>query len=178
MQPIAVLTILHVFLAFALIGIILIQRGKGAEAGAAFGSGGSATVFGARGAASFLTRTTAILAIVFFLNSLFLAYMYSHVTEKKSLMAEPLLEIQDMEWTEVEESEEDGKKTGDESKAGGETETPPGTSESASAGDAPSDTPEVPGAEIQPAPEAGGETPLEQPDASGAKSGDLPPIPE
>ena len=61
--------------AIALIGFILVQHGKGADAGAAFGSGASATVFGAAGSGNFLTRTTTALAFVFLLNSLVLAWM-------------------------------------------------------------------------------------------------------
>lgn len=68
------LVVFHVLLAAGLIGLVLIQHGKGADAGAAFGSGASATVFGARGAASFLTRATSVLATLFFLTSLALAY--------------------------------------------------------------------------------------------------------
>ena len=64
-----VLLVLHVFIAVGLIGLVLIQHGKGADAGAAFGSGASSTVFGARGSASFLTRLTAILATLFFISS-------------------------------------------------------------------------------------------------------------
>lgn len=67
------LLIIQVALAIALIVLILLQHGKGADAGAAFGSGASATVFGARGAGSFLTRTTAILATLFIANSLLLS---------------------------------------------------------------------------------------------------------
>ncbi|MES9895329.1 MAG: preprotein translocase subunit SecG, partial [Candidatus Thiodiazotropha endolucinida] len=57
-----ILTVFHIFLAVGLVGLILIQHGKGADMGAAFGSGASGTVFGAKGSASFLTRTTALLA--------------------------------------------------------------------------------------------------------------------
>ena len=64
----------HVVVAVALIALVLMQQGKGADAGAAFGSGASATMFGSRGSASFLSRTTAILAAAFFLTSLTLAY--------------------------------------------------------------------------------------------------------
>jgi len=64
----------HVIIMVVLIGLILIQRGKGADVGAAFGSGASQTVFGSQGSASFLTRTTAVLATCFFLTSLTLAY--------------------------------------------------------------------------------------------------------
>jgi preprotein translocase subunit SecG len=70
-----IITVIHVLLAAALIGLVLFQRGKGAEAGAAFGAGASGTVFGARGSASFLTRTTAVLATLFFVTSLSLAYL-------------------------------------------------------------------------------------------------------
>jgi len=69
-----IFTVTHLLISVALIAFILLQHGKGADAGAAFGSGASATVFGARGAASFLSRTSAILAAAFFLNSLVLAY--------------------------------------------------------------------------------------------------------
>ncbi len=82
----SILLVLHVLVAVALIGIILIQHGKGADAGAAFGSGASATVFGARGSGSFLTRTTTILAVVFLANSLFLAYLSGQSIEKRGLM--------------------------------------------------------------------------------------------
>jgi preprotein translocase subunit SecG len=64
----------HVVVAVALVALVLLQQGKGADAGAAFGSGASTTMFGSQGSASFLSRTTAILATVFFLTSLTLAY--------------------------------------------------------------------------------------------------------
>jgi preprotein translocase subunit SecG len=69
-----ILTILQVVLSLGLIGLVLIQHGRGADAGAAFGSGASATVFGARGSGSFLSRATGILAALFFLTSMALAY--------------------------------------------------------------------------------------------------------
>src|ERR1700740_2087526 len=69
--------ILHLFLCVGIIGVVLLQRGKGADAGAGFGSGASGTVFGARGSASFLSRTTAVLAALFFVASLTLAYLGS-----------------------------------------------------------------------------------------------------
>ena len=64
----------HVVLAIAIIGFILIQRGKGADAGASFGGGASQTVFGSQGSSNFLSRTTAILATAFFATSLTLAF--------------------------------------------------------------------------------------------------------
>jgi preprotein translocase subunit SecG len=72
-----ILLIVHVIVALGIIGLVLIQQGKGADAGAAFGSGASATVFGSRGSANFLTRTTGILALIFFLTSLSLAALSS-----------------------------------------------------------------------------------------------------
>ena len=67
--------ILHLFLCVGIIGLVLLQRGKGADAGAGFGAGASGTVFGARGSASFLSRTTAILATLFFGTCLTLTYL-------------------------------------------------------------------------------------------------------
>ena len=69
-----ILTILQVLSAFAIVGLVLLQRGKGADAGAGFGAGASGTVFGARGATTALSRATAILAAVFMVTSLALAY--------------------------------------------------------------------------------------------------------
>jgi len=79
----SILVSVDVLLAIGIIGLILIQHGKGADVGAAFGSGASGTVFGSQGSASFLTRVTAILATLFFINSLVLAYLASNrpVTE-------------------------------------------------------------------------------------------------
>jgi preprotein translocase subunit SecG len=79
-----VLTVVQVFSAFAIIGLVLLQRGKGAEAGAGFGAGASGTVFGARGASTALSRATAIFAAVFMINSLLLAY-----TGTKQSQAQP-----------------------------------------------------------------------------------------
>jgi preprotein translocase subunit SecG len=76
-----ILTVVQVFSAFAIVGLVLLQRGKGAEAGAGFGAGASGTVFGARGATTALSRATAIFAAVFMINSLALAYMGTRSTE-------------------------------------------------------------------------------------------------
>ncbi|MFO8153025.1 preprotein translocase subunit SecG [Thioalkalivibrio sp.] len=81
-----ILLVIQVVVAVTLIALILMQHGKGADAGAAFGSGASATVFGARGSANFLSRGTAILAVVFFLNSLSLAYLAATEPEARSLI--------------------------------------------------------------------------------------------
>ena len=89
----ALLLVVQVICAIALIGFILIQHGKGADAGAAFGSGASATVFGAAGSGNFLTKTTTALAFVFLLNSLALAWMAKERSlEARQLnVVEPLL---------------------------------------------------------------------------------------
>ena len=73
--------ILHLLFAAAIVALVLLQRGKGADAGAGFGAGASGTVFGARGSASFLSRTTATLAVLFIGTSLTLAYMGSRAPD-------------------------------------------------------------------------------------------------
>jgi len=80
------IVIVHIIVAVALIALVLVQHGKGADMGAAFGSGASATVFGSRGSGSFLTRTTGILAAVFFLTSLGLAYLSGRAVHKESVV--------------------------------------------------------------------------------------------
>ena len=84
------LLIVHIMVAIAIVGLVLIQHGKGADAGAAFGAGGaggaSGSVFGAQGSGNFLSRSTGILATLFFLTSLSLAYMAKNVEGEKSLM--------------------------------------------------------------------------------------------
>jgi len=74
------LLIIHTLIALSIIGLVLLQRGKGADAGAAFGAGASGTVFGARGSSSFFSRATAVLAAAFFATSLTLAYLSSQRT--------------------------------------------------------------------------------------------------
>jgi preprotein translocase subunit SecG len=69
-----VLVVLHVLMALAIIGLVLLQHGKGADMGSGFGGGASGSLFGATGSANFLSRTTAVLAAVFFVSSLALAY--------------------------------------------------------------------------------------------------------
>jgi preprotein translocase subunit SecG len=75
-----ILLVLHVFLSLGIITLVLLQKGAGASAGAAFGGGGggAGSVFGATGSANFLSKTTAIFAVGFFVNSLVLAYMAAH----------------------------------------------------------------------------------------------------
>ncbi len=87
------LTVVQVVSCVAIIGLVLLQRGKGADAGAGFGAGASGTVFGARGASTALSRATAIFAAIFMINSLLLAYLGSKtVTERpKTILDEAAL---------------------------------------------------------------------------------------
>lgn len=87
------LMVVQVLVAVALIGLILLQQGKGADAGAAFGSGSSSTVFGARGSANFLSRSTAWLATVFFAVSLALAYLISGSVQKTGSVVDKLEQV-------------------------------------------------------------------------------------
>ena len=81
-----ILLALHVLVAIALIAFILLQQGRGATTGASFGGGASGTVFGARGSASFLSRTTSVLATVFLANCLVLAFLAAHQKQPLSLI--------------------------------------------------------------------------------------------
>jgi preprotein translocase subunit SecG len=82
-----VLMVLQVFSCFGIVGLVLLQRGKGADAGAGFGAGASGTVFGARGASTGLSRATAILAAIFMINSLALAYVGTRkAPEQKTIL--------------------------------------------------------------------------------------------
>ncbi len=84
----------HTLIALLIIVLVLLQRGKGADAGAAFGAGASGTVFGARGSSSFFSRATAVCATAFFVSSLTLAYLSSQAnTAPASLLDEaPVVE--------------------------------------------------------------------------------------
>ena len=81
--------VVHVISALAVIGLVLLQHGKGADVGAAFGSGSAGSVFGSAGSANFLSRATAILAVVFFLSSLGLTYISVRKSDHKDVMATP-----------------------------------------------------------------------------------------
>ena len=78
------LLVVHVLAAVAIVVLVLMQQGRGADMGAAFG-GGSQTLFGARGSANFLTRITALLATIFFVTSMTLAYLYGKTTQPQSV---------------------------------------------------------------------------------------------
>ena len=81
--------VLHVLAAMAVCGFVLLQHGKGADMGAAFGSGSSGSLFGAAGSANFLSRTTAILATVFFVTSIGLTYFGSKHGTPQGIMEKP-----------------------------------------------------------------------------------------
>jgi preprotein translocase subunit SecG len=87
-----VIIVIHILLGVGIVGLVLMQQGKGADAGAAFGSGASGSVFGAQGAASFLSRTTAIFATLFFITSLGLAALSGYHGKKTDLMDQPAVE--------------------------------------------------------------------------------------
>jgi len=74
-QWLTLVIVVHVVIALAIIGLVLLQHGKGADMGSGFGGGSSGSLFGATGSANFLSRATAVLATVFFLTSLGLAYL-------------------------------------------------------------------------------------------------------
>lgn len=80
----SVILTIHFLVGLAVIGLVLMQHGKGADMGAAFGSGSSGSLFGATGSANFLSRTTGVLAAVFFATSLTLAYLAKAPTQKAS----------------------------------------------------------------------------------------------
>lgn len=85
-----VLLAIHIIVAIVMVGFILIQHGKGADAGASFGSGAAGTVFGAAGSANFLMRTTAVLAAIFFMTSLALAYFAQKQAEDQLRLDVPV----------------------------------------------------------------------------------------
>ncbi len=86
------LIVVHILLAVGIISLVLLQQGKGADAGAAFGSGASGTVFGAQGSATFLTRATAVLATLFFATSLGLAVVGDTRQTEAGFMDTPAIE--------------------------------------------------------------------------------------
>ena len=99
----AILLVAQVMLSISLIGLVLIQHGKGADAGAAFGSGASATVFGAKGSGNFLTRATAVIAMLFFATCLALAYLASNREGPRSVI-DSVVETQSLESPDMEKN--------------------------------------------------------------------------
>ena len=90
-----VFLVLLVLDALALIGLVLLQQGKGADVGAAFGSGSSGTVFGSSGGANFLTKLTTLFAVLFFVLSFSLAYLAKERTQSSATL--PMIELSDRE---------------------------------------------------------------------------------
>lgn len=78
--------VVHVIAAVVLIGLVLMQHGKGADMGAAFGTGSAGSLFGSSGSANFLSRSTAVAATLFFITSLSLTYLYSHPAQQQGVM--------------------------------------------------------------------------------------------
>ena len=97
-----IVLIAHTLIALLIIVLVLLQRGKGADAGAAFGSGSSGTVFGAQGSSNFFSRTTAILAAAFFVSSLSLAYLSSQQADIPDSLIETVVD------NDAESSDDDG----------------------------------------------------------------------
>jgi preprotein translocase subunit SecG len=81
-----IIWVVHTLVAMGVIGLVLLQHGKGADMGAAFGSGASGSLFGVSGSTNFLSRATAVLVAVFFTTSLTLAYIASHRGKQSSVM--------------------------------------------------------------------------------------------
>ncbi len=86
--------LVHVCSALGIIGLVLVQHGKGADMGAAFGGGASGSLFGATGSANFLSRTTAVLAVVFFVTSLSLGYMVSQSNKTAGSVLQDAVKLQ------------------------------------------------------------------------------------
>ena len=141
-----VILVFYVLLAAAMVGLILIQQGKGADVGASFGAGASQTVFGSVGAGNVLTRSTAILATLFFVASIGLAVMAKHKAEAAREGGIPVA-------AEVQPGDNAAPSAGEVPAAPAKTDTPAApTSDIPSAGDAPVSAPAVQGAADVPAP--------------------------
>jgi preprotein translocase subunit SecG len=93
----SLLLTVHILVALAIIALVLMQHGKGADMGAAFGSGSSGSLFGATGSANFLSRTTGVLAAVFFITSLSLAYVASEKPKTSGSLMQETVQSQPVE---------------------------------------------------------------------------------
>lgn len=82
--------VVHVIAALSIIGLVLLQHGKGADMGAAFGSGSAGSMFGSSGSANFLSRITAVMAVIFFVTSISLTIFSGKVAGKKGVMKAPV----------------------------------------------------------------------------------------
>lgn len=110
------LLVVHVLAAIAIIGLVLLQHGKGADVGAAFGSGASGSLFGASGSANFLSRATAVLAVVFFLTSLGLTIFSVRKSDDKGVITTkpaPKQSLPDQVPAPTKPAPADGSKAGD-----------------------------------------------------------------
>ncbi len=87
-----VLIVIAVILSLSIIGLVLLQHGRGADTGAAFGAGASGSIFGSRGSATFLSRATAIIAALFFATCLALAWVVKNQAPEASLMDQPIID--------------------------------------------------------------------------------------
>ncbi|WP_226642940.1 preprotein translocase subunit SecG [Microbulbifer variabilis] len=128
-----VVLIVHVVVALIIIGLILIQQGKGAEAGASFGAGASQTVFGSQGGGNFFSRLTAIFATVFFVTSLglaFLAHQNSDTNIDANLPQVPAAEEQVGPANELPEAESDIPQLEEDLEAGDVPQAPAESGES------------------------------------------------
>ncbi len=92
----SVILVAHILVGLGICGLVLMQHGKGADMGAAFGSGASGSLFGATGSANFLSRTTAILAAIFFVTSLALAYIASNKPKTSGSVMENAVQSQSL----------------------------------------------------------------------------------
>lgn len=88
-----IIMIVHVLIALAIIGLILLQQGKGADMGASFGAGSSQTMFGGAGGGNLLTRATAILSAAFFATSFGLAIVAKNIAQKSAIIDAPVAEL-------------------------------------------------------------------------------------
>jgi preprotein translocase subunit SecG len=132
----------HLVVCVLIVALVLLQRGKGADAGTGFGAGASGTVFGARGSANFFSRSTAVLATLFFVTSLSLAYLATRVTAPRGILEGSVLEQE----TQTQPAEGPALRAPE-----GESETPvtseppqssaPGAAELPDLGEAPAETP-------------------------------------
>lgn len=89
----SILVVVQILSAIAVIALVLVQQGKGADMGAAFGSGASGSIFGATGSSNFLSRTTAILAGIFFVATLAITYLGAHKTNDVGVLANPVSSV-------------------------------------------------------------------------------------
>ncbi|THB75133.1 MAG: preprotein translocase subunit SecG [Gammaproteobacteria bacterium] len=117
-----ILLIIHVLVALALIGLVLIQQGKGADMGAGFGSGASGTVFGASGSGSFMSRLTAGVAAAFFIMTIVLAIISGQTAENKDVISEALDEPAVVETVDMDADDAPAAPTEDVEATGGAVE--------------------------------------------------------